>query len=184
MSIAKPADASAGAEVWYYGAMTDATNEPQDRAARAGLLMTRLLMRVYWFDEALQAALKDAGWPPVTRGQSLLFANVSAGVHRPTRLAENLGVTRQYMSQMISELAARGLLEVGPDPEDRRAQVVTFGEAAIPLRDAAFQVLQDLEVKLHDRIGDEVFGGLIAALAADWGAPPKVEAPAISERPS
>ncbi|MBL8553737.1 MAG: hypothetical protein JNL41_05625, partial [Phenylobacterium sp.] len=63
-------------------------------AGRGHLLMTRLLMRVYWFDEALQAALKAAGWSPVSRAQSLLFANVSAGVHRPSRLAENLGVSR------------------------------------------------------------------------------------------
>ncbi|MBL8771554.1 MAG: MarR family transcriptional regulator [Phenylobacterium sp.] len=153
--------------------------ERQPPATRADLLMTRLLMRVYWFDEALQTALKSAGWPPVTRGQSLLFANVSAGVHRPTRLAENLGVTRQYMSQMIGELAARGLLEVGPDPEDRRAQVVTFGKAAIPLRDAAFKVLQDLEAELDARIGADAVEALGRALAADWGPPPQVAAPPI-----
>lgn len=144
---------------------------------RDHLLMTRLLMSVYWFDEALQSALKASGWPPVTRAQSLLFANVSAGVHRPTRLAENLGVTRQSMSQMISELAARGLLEVGPDPEDGRAQVVTFGEAAIPLRDAAFQVLQDLEGELRRRLGDAAFQALSSAVSADWGPPPQIEAP-------
>ncbi|MBL8555971.1 MAG: MarR family transcriptional regulator, partial [Phenylobacterium sp.] len=137
-----------------------------------------------WFDEALQAALKAAGWSPVSRAQSLLFANVSAGVHRPSRLAENLGVSRQYISQMVAELAAKGLLEVGPDPQDGRAQIVTFGTSAIPLRDAAFQVLQHLESELRSRIGEVDFQGLTAALARDWGQPPGVEAPPNPERPA
>lgn len=156
----------------------DAGGEPAGRPN--DLVMIRLLMGVYWFDEALQSALKAAGWPPVSRTQSLLFANISAGEHRPARLAANLGVSRQSMSQMIAELARRGLLRVEPDPDDGRAQIVSFGEAAVPLRNAAFSVLRELEGELKARIGETVFAALAKGLLADWGAPAAVTAPPTS----
>lgn len=142
------------------------------------VMMIRLLMGVYWFDEALQSALKAAGWPPISRTQSLLFANISAGEHRPARLAANLGVSRQSMSQMLADLAARGYVRVEPDPDDRRAQIVTFGEQVGPLRTAASSVLRDLEVELRGRIGDDAFQALSRGLAAEWGNTPEVSAPA------
>ena len=161
--------------------MTDP--RPARRLNREGfqsdLLMIRLLMGVYWFDDALQAALKAAGWPPVTRAQSLLFANMSAGERRPSRLAANLGVSRQSVSQMIAELADRGMVRVERDPVDRRAQIVTFSDETTPLRTAASTVLKDLEGELRRRIGDEAMAGLAAALSADWGERPKVEATAL-----
>jgi len=141
------------------------------------LLMIRLLMGVYWFDDALQSALKTAGWPPVTRAQSLLFANMSAGERRPSRLAANLGVSRQSVSQMIAELVDRGMVRVEPDPADRRAQIVTFADETTPLRAAASTVLKALEDELRVRIGDTAMKGLAEALSADWGERPDIDAP-------
>lgn len=70
-------------------------------------LMMRLLTAVYWFDEGLQAALKEAGVPNVTRAQSLLIANISSGVNRASRIAKNLGVTPQAVGQMLNEASSR-----------------------------------------------------------------------------
>ena len=158
--------------------MTDPRAAPRSAGGgfQSDLLMIKLLMVVYWFDDALQAALKAAGWPPVTRAQSLLFANMSAGERRPSRLAANLGVSRQSVSQMIAELAARGMVTVEPDPNDRRAQIVTFSGETTPLRTAASAVLRDLEDELRRRIGDEALAGLAGALSTDWGERPQVEA--------
>jgi DNA-binding MarR family transcriptional regulator len=139
---------------------------------RSDLLMIKMLIGVYWFDEALQSALRAAGWPMVTRAQSLLFANISAGEHRPARLAKNLGVSRQSMSQMLSELEARGLLIIEKDPDDARAQVVKF--TAHPLREAAHSVLTSLEDELRRRIGAQKYAALSAALSEDWGPEPIV----------
>jgi DNA-binding MarR family transcriptional regulator len=157
-------------------APADAKGDP-----RRQLIMIRLLMGVYWFDEALQASLKAQGWPPVTRTQSMLFANLSAGEHRPTRLAGNLGISRQSMSELIADLVKKGLIEVAPDPSDRRAQVVTFSGAAISLRDAAFTVLRELEEELRSRIGDAAYAALSVGLPSDWGPPAVVQAPAPAE---
>jgi DNA-binding MarR family transcriptional regulator len=138
------------------------------------LMMMNLLSAVYWFDEGLQTALKRAGWETVTRAQSLLFANIAVGEHRAIRLAENLGVSRQAISQMLSDLHARGLVVVEDDPHDRRARVVSFSPASESLREAARDALEALERQLESRIGAKDYGALRAALLKEWGPPPAV----------
>lgn len=134
--------------------------------------MINLLTAVYWFDEALRATLKSGGWETVTRAQSLLLANITAGEHRASRLAKNLGVSRQAISQMLAELEARGLIDISADPNDGRAQVVNFSPRSAALRDAAAASLNLLEEELRQRIGAKNFEGLRGALAAEWGEPP------------
>lgn len=136
------------------------------------LLMMNLMSALYWFDEALQSHFQAQGRARVSRAQSLLLANIAAGEHRATRLARNLGVSRQAISQMLSDMEAAGLVSVGPDPADRRARIVSFHPAAEELREVARQVLADLEAELGRRIGADVLDQLRAALQADWGPSP------------
>ena len=144
-------------------------------------LMMNLLSAVYWFDEALQATLKEAGIPNVSRAQSMLIANISAGEHRATRIARNLGVTRQAISLMLSELEARGIVELLPDPEDRRARIVRLAEQANGTRRAASKALHYLELKLVERIGLPAYHGLRDAMRMDWGDPPHVPSDVLKE---
>ncbi len=142
-------------------------------------LMMNLLSAVYWFDEALQAALKEAGLPNVSRAQSLLIANIAAGEHRAARIARNLGVTRQAISLMLGELEGRGIVELVPDPDDRRARIVRFAEEANPARRAAAKALDYLELKLAERLGMPAYHGLRDAMRLDWGEPPRVPSTAL-----
>ena len=141
------------------------------------MLMMNLLRAVYWYDEALQAALRRADWPPVTRMQSMLFANIANGVTRPARLAHNLGMTRQSMSQMIDELVRREILLVAPDPADGRARIVQFRPEGRAIARAARATMQAIERELAERLGDAATAQLSALLARDWGRPPDVAAP-------
>lgn len=150
-------------------------NRREPDCMKSPLMMMNLLSAVYWFDEALQDALKRGGFETVTRAQSLLLANIAAGEHRAIRLARNLGVSRQAVSQMIAELQARELILVEEDPHDRRARVVKFAPASTPLRDAARHALAQLEEVLRGRIGARSYEGLRTALLAEWGEPPTVD---------
>src|SRR5690606_40778729 len=73
-----------------------------------------------WYDEALQSNLRRDGWPTPTRTQSMLFANIAMGESRPARLAANLGITRQSMSEMIATLVEQNILVVRPDRSEER----------------------------------------------------------------
>ncbi|QKR99755.1 MarR family transcriptional regulator [Sphingomonas sp. CL5.1] len=139
-------------------------------------LMMRLLTAVYWFDEGLQAALKEAGVPNVTRAQSLLIANISSGVNRASRIAKNLGVTPQAVGQMLNELQARGVVEIVPDPADARARIVRLVGPADRSFRAAARTLDYLELELAQRIGMAHYNALRDALNKDWGNPPKAPA--------
>jgi len=144
-------------------------------------LMMYLLRAVYWFDEALQASLKEAGIPNVSRAQSMLIANIAAGEQRATRLARNLGVTRQAVSLMLNELEARGIVELVPDPDDGRAQIVCIAEQGNETRRAAAKAFQYLELKLVERIGLLAYHGLRDAIRLDWGEPPHVPPEVLRE---
>lgn len=148
------------------------------------LVMINLLSGVYWFDDALQAALRRHGWDIVTRAQSLLFANLATGEHSPSRLARNLGVTRQAISQMLSDLETRGLILMETDPNDRRARIVKFSEKSASLRDAARSVLVQLETELEKRLGRKVFAAMKEGLQTEWGALPELEPVPVPPRPS
>lgn len=137
------------------------------------LLMMNLMGALYWFDEALQSHIRAEGWPEVSRAQSLLLANIAAGEHRATRLARNLGVSRQAISQMLADMEARSLIAVEQDPDDKRARVVNFHPDAAPLRETARRVLADMEAELGRRIGAKALASLREALSADWGPSPR-----------
>ena len=135
--------------------------------------MMNLVSAVYWFDEALQVGLESHGYPGLSRTQSLLLANIAAGEHRAIRIARNLGVSRQAISQILAELEERNIVQVTSDPDDRRARIVDFHPSAKTLRKVASAILTDLEDLLSERIGQKRVRDLRAALAADWGEPPR-----------
>jgi DNA-binding MarR family transcriptional regulator len=139
--------------------------------ARHWKLHMRLLMGVYWFDNALQARLKKKGFKSVTRTQSLILLNVAMGERRAALLATNLGVSRQAMSQMLASMKKRGLITIKADETDKRAQIVSFSEQSQDIRDAAMTILAKLERELERRIGMKHVDAMRKALDVDWGAP-------------
>ncbi|MEW5684035.1 MAG: MarR family transcriptional regulator [Pseudomonadota bacterium] len=137
------------------------------------LLMINLMSALYWFDEALQSHLKVGGWDALTRTQSLVMANIAAGEHRLTRIARNLGVTRQATSQMLGEMERRGLIVIKPDPDDRRARIIDFSPETERLRIVSVDLLREFERQLGERIGAARFTALREALELDWGPAPQ-----------
>ncbi len=132
------------------------------------LLMLDLVKAIYWFDAALQQGLRERGWTDVTRSQSLVLANLANGETRSARIAENLGVSRQAMSQMLAEMVTKNLVCVTNDPEDRRARIVAFAPAAAALRDDASALLIELENRLERHVGKVKMKAVRAVMAIDW----------------
>lgn len=134
--------------------------------------LAQLFMRAfYWADEGLQNALKQKGWPTITRAQSLVFVNIGEGVTRPSDIASRVGVTRQAIHQTINELVEMGFLQLEPDPRDRRAKVVVFTETGAKIGGDAVDALQQIEQSLSSRIGVERVLALREALTQEWGDP-------------
>lgn len=156
---------------------TQGQDAPMKPARSYPMTMIHLLRAVYWYDEALQANLRRDGWPTPTRTQSMLFANIAMGETRPARLAANLGITRQSMSQLIGTMVERKILVAEPDPQDRRAQKITFHPDSMPLRHAAEMVLKGLHQHLDARLGNDRLSALDDAISVDWGPIPNLSSP-------
>lgn len=84
---------------------------------------------------------------------------------RPARMAEQAGVSQQAISLLIKELSELGYVERGPDPTDRRAQVVRWsrkGEAAARQTERWFT---ERELAWRSSVGDEAVDGAMETLA-------------------
>jgi DNA-binding MarR family transcriptional regulator len=135
---------------------------------RTDLMMVKLVDAIYWFDESLQSRLQELGWPGITRAQSIILANVANGEIRAARLAEKLGISKQGISQALSDMERRGMIRLDPDPTDRRAVVISFAESMEPMRKDAIAILEELELILEDLWGAEQMQAVRNALEIDW----------------
>lgn len=139
-------------------------------------LLKHLLHAVYWFDEGLQDHLEAAGWPRMSRTKSMILINVADGVTRPIEIAANLGISRQAVHLALEELRQTGLVQVDPDPDDKRAKRVSFApdqQQGEGMRLDGLRSLQRIETVLKQRVGSEPYAKMMEVMQADWGPPVK-----------
>jgi DNA-binding MarR family transcriptional regulator len=133
-------------------------------------LMSRIFQRLVWLDDGLQARLHARGWPDVSRAQSMVMINVTAGIRRPVEIARRVGVSRQAIHVTLNQMVKLGMILLAPDPDDARHRLVeltAFGEA---MRADAVSALAEISRILADRIGSDRLDALLDAVRADWGA--------------
>ncbi|MFS8038991.1 MarR family winged helix-turn-helix transcriptional regulator [Xanthobacter sp. AM11] len=135
-------------------------------------ILPKLLRAIYWFDEGLRQTQQRMGQTPVSRAQAMLLINIALGERRPVRLARALGVTKQAVSLMLSDLQAAGRISIVPDPADARASLVEFSPSGAQELGVIFDTLQALEAHLAEVIGSDRMAVLRAALDMEWGPPP------------
>ena len=136
---------------------------------RTNQLIIALFQRFCWLDEGLQARLHDHGWPDVNRPQSMVMTNIVSGVVRPSDIARNLGVSRQAIHSTINQMVKLGMVRLDVDPDDRRHMIVSLTDLGARMRKDAQPSMDALTAQIADRLGQDKFDALLAALEADWG---------------
>jgi len=135
----------------------------------AETLLVPLLQAFFWFDDGLQSYLQAQGWHQVTRPQSMVMANVVIGVHKPSDIARNLGISRQAVHTTINQLVELGMLELRDDNDDRRAKIVAVSQKGRDMGRDADDAMIAMKAELARRIGPKNVDNLIKAFSADWG---------------
>lgn len=136
---------------------------------RTNQLIIALFQRFCWLDEGLQARLHDHGWPDVNRPQSMVMTNIVSGIVRPSNIARNLGVSRQAIHSTINQMVKLGIVQLDVDPDDRRHMIVSLTDLGARMRKDAQRSMDALTAQIADRLGQDKFDALLAALEADWG---------------
>lgn len=139
-----------------------------DITVRRDLVILHLLEAVSWFDETSQARLKELGRASVSRTQATLLAHIASGEHRPVRLANMVGISKQATSMALADLVEREMICFEPDPDDRRAKIVKFADGIEPYRKDTIEIFEDLEKLLADVWGEQAMQTVRDALAIDW----------------
>lgn len=104
--------------------------------------------------------------PPLRAAHTALFPHLDSQGVRGAELARKLGVTKQAVSQLVTELEEWGVVEQIADPQDGRAKLVRFtarGEQGL-LQGLA--LLGELEQELSNKMGKRRMQQLHAALLA------------------
>jgi DNA-binding MarR family transcriptional regulator len=104
-------------------------------------LLGLLLRLVYQhYSQAIEAALREAGFDDIRRGAANVFPFVPPEGITVSRLAELAGVRKQTMAQAVDQLESTGYVERRPNPNDRRSRLVFLtdrGTAVPPVTHAA-----------------------------------------------
>lgn len=135
------------------------------------LLMMQFLQAAYWFDEAMRKEQLRRKAMVLPRAQSILLMNVALGIRKPSLLADAMGVSRQAVSRIVSDLVEAGMLVASPDPEDGRGMLLDLDESNQDDAEFVIETMRLMERRLGDIIGQDRLGVVRTALAMDWGEP-------------
>ena len=141
-------------------------NRQVELQALRGRHVGRLLLRAHRaFSQRAAELLHARGYPGVTLRHIDLLPHIDADGTRATVLARRAGMTKQGMGKLVAELEAQGLVERGPDPADRRAQLVRFTPAGMDFLAVAVEVVHALEGEYRAILGPERLDALKSSLA-------------------
>jgi DNA-binding MarR family transcriptional regulator len=104
--------------------------------------------------------------PPLRAAHTALFPHLNAEGVRGADLAKKLGVSKQAVSQLVTELEEWGVVEQIADPQDGRAKLVRFTKKGEQALLQGLAVLGELETDLSDKIGKRRMHELHTALLA------------------
>jgi len=135
----------------------------QAKQASAGQL---LLKAARLLDEAAVARVNRAARSTALRPvHTKLFPHIDFQGTRLVDIADRLGVTKQAVSQWVSELAAMEVVELVPDPDDGRAKRVRFTPRGVEAIHHGLGVLRGIEEEVTAHIGARRMAALRDTLA-------------------
>ena len=131
------------------------------------------LLRLAWstFRSRLFEAVRAAGYDDLQPVHVLLFRYPTIANLRPGQLAEEVGLSKQAINDLLRQLEAKGYIALQPDPSDRRARRITLTPRGKQLmeyvRVAAHDIAEDWERAVGRRRFDAIRKTLLDYIEAD-----------------
>jgi DNA-binding MarR family transcriptional regulator len=120
------------------------------------------LARLFWlaFRERIYTAVLQAGYEDLQPTHLLLFRYPTIEGMRPTELANQMGISKQAINDLLRQLEAKGYLELRLDPSDGRARLITLTESGSELMELTRRVAQEVSDEYARLVGRKRFDAL------------------------
>jgi DNA-binding MarR family transcriptional regulator len=105
----------------------------------------------------MYAVIREAGFDDVPPTHALLFRYPTIADLRPSQLAEQAGMSKQGVNDLLRQLEANGYLTLRPDPTDGRARLITLTERGAALMDTTRKAAQQVADEWASGLGREPF---------------------------
>jgi len=118
------------------------------------------------FAQAMRAALADVGVTDLPRNGAFILAGIDANGGPRTDLPEELGVTKQAVSNAIESLVVKGYVERSTDQADRRRIALELTDDGQTVVDAVVRGIRTVDDELRSRVGRDQADAMRAGLLA------------------
>ena len=98
-----------------------------------------------------------SGYPDARPAHNVVFGRLPLEGAHTSDLAMRAGVTRQSMGELVREMVDLGILQMTPDPEDRRAKLVTYTPAGLAQARRGRAHILGLEQRFAEEFGAEEY---------------------------
>ncbi|MDB5281823.1 MAG: MarR family transcriptional regulator [Bacteroidota bacterium] len=122
------------------------------------------IMYRYFNEWANKKWLKD-GWGEIRPDHLRLISIVGMEAVNNNELAKRARVSKQAMSKMVNDLVGRGFIEVYPDPNDSRANIISVSKDGVDFLGYMRDSCKSLEEHFSGMIGREKTTVLIDILS-------------------
>jgi DNA-binding MarR family transcriptional regulator len=126
---------------------------------------TLLLHAFQGFERRLFDGYRLRGEKGLRPKHGAVIANIDPQGTRPSVLAERANMTRPAMGELIDELEALGYVRRVPDPQDRRAKLVTPTAKTLARQRLVREVNAEIEAGYRKKLGSTEYQRLRRALA-------------------
>jgi DNA-binding MarR family transcriptional regulator len=108
-----------------------------------------------WFAQEVMKGVQQSPYDYLTPAQSRLLANMGGKPMSMAELGRRLAISRQAVHKMVAELSRRGILELQDDPGRRHGKLVVYTEKGRQLNRTGAQLIDNIEQRLEQRIGNQ-----------------------------
>lgn len=113
--------------------------------------------------------LAKRGYAKVRPAHSALLANLEFEGSSITEVADRAGMTKQAMGLLVAELENLGYIARAADEKDRRAHIITLTESGRKLLADTLEIVDGIEDRYSNILGERTMAGLRTGLAAFLG---------------
>ena len=107
---------------------------------------------------------RERGWADAKPAHNSVFGTLGLEPARASDMAVSAGITRQSMGEVIRELVELGIVEMTPDPTDRRAKLVSYTESGRQEALEGGDHIADFEERMVAELGAEGYEQLRTGL--------------------